>query len=352
MNQYIILFIFILVVVLVYCIFYKFINRTVKIFAGGVEFGKQNFRVVNIGNAISDGIVEFDDELGGKSTIHNTKSNKYRSWKTDEQIKTIARNGNPDEFSRMIKLVTKYFPYSDRGNIVKSFYHKRDSEIYHSIKLDRSEEDRGHFHAQEMFRGMVKFLKAKGLKEIPSDTYLDVGCGDGSITKHFAEFLGAKEVHCIEPKDPPAEVAGLINYHKPPSSPAAALPFPDNHFDVITAFMSLHHITEIDATVKELYRVMKPGGFLFIKEHDCWNAYDAMIVDIEHCIFINALEGKSTVDMDDVVSHYKNYYGWDETLKPFKWIHADFYYGNLRNEINPSRTYLAVYQKVEENKKE
>jgi len=114
---------------------------------------------------------------------------------------------------------------------------------------------------------------------------------------------------------------------------------------VITAIMSLHHIPNVEQVIKELYRVMKPGGILVIKEHDCWNPADAMLVDIEHCIFINVLEKTSTVDADDVVAHYKNYYGWDETLKPFQYINADYYYNKLHHEINPSRTYMAVYKK-------
>ena len=43
------------------------------------------------------------------------------------------------------------------------------------------------------------------------------------------------------------------------------IPFPDNHFDVVTSFNSLDHVNDLDKTVAEITRVVKPGGlFLFI----------------------------------------------------------------------------------------
>jgi ubiquinone/menaquinone biosynthesis C-methylase UbiE len=40
------------------------------------------------------------------------------------------------------------------------------------------------------------------------------------------------------------------------------LPFPDNHFDVVTSSLMLHHLTDEDKvrTFREVLRVLKPGG--------------------------------------------------------------------------------------------
>ncbi|MCG7855885.1 class I SAM-dependent methyltransferase [Flavihumibacter sediminis] len=40
------------------------------------------------------------------------------------------------------------------------------------------------------------------------------------------------------------------------------LPFPDNHFDVVTSSLMIHHLTDEDKvrTFKEVLRVLKPGG--------------------------------------------------------------------------------------------
>jgi ubiquinone/menaquinone biosynthesis C-methylase UbiE len=42
------------------------------------------------------------------------------------------------------------------------------------------------------------------------------------------------------------------------------LPFEDDSFDVISSHGCLHHIIEADKVMKELYRVCKPGGSIYI----------------------------------------------------------------------------------------
>ena len=41
---------------------------------------------------------------------------------------------------------------------------------------------------------------------------------------------------------------------------AEALPFPDNHFDVITIGFGLRNVTDKDAGLREMFRVLKVGG--------------------------------------------------------------------------------------------
>jgi demethylmenaquinone methyltransferase / 2-methoxy-6-polyprenyl-1,4-benzoquinol methylase len=45
-----------------------------------------------------------------------------------------------------------------------------------------------------------------------------------------------------------------------------ALPFPDAHFDLITVAFGLRNMTDKDAAVREMHRVLKPGGKLLVLE--------------------------------------------------------------------------------------
>ena len=47
---------------------------------------------------------------------------------------------------------------------------------------------------------------------------------------------------------------------------AERLPFPDNHFDCITIAFGLRNVTDKDAALASMYRVLKPGGRLLILE--------------------------------------------------------------------------------------
>ena len=43
-----------------------------------------------------------------------------------------------------------------------------------------------------------------------------------------------------------------------------ALPFSDNYFDIVTSFETIEHLSEYNKLVSEFYRVLKPGGKLFL----------------------------------------------------------------------------------------
>lgn len=53
------------------------------------------------------------------------------------------------------------------------------------------------------------------------------------------------------------------------TAPAEDIPFPEAHFDVVTAFNSFDHVDDLEKVVAEIARVTKPGGlFLLITEVD------------------------------------------------------------------------------------
>jgi SAM-dependent methyltransferase len=96
---------------------------------------------------------------------------------------------------------------------------------------------------------------------------LDVGCGDGQISRLVAA-AGATAVG-VDPTWNQIEVAqqrgGGAAYVR---SGAAELPFADASFDAAVACLVFEHIDDVDGAIAEIARVVRPGGrFSFFLNH-------------------------------------------------------------------------------------
>jgi len=96
------------------------------------------------------------------------------------------------------------------------------------------------------------------------DSLLDIGCGRGFIIdiarKYFKTIRGIDITPAMLKKVRTRSKTCDINVVECPSD---AIVFPDNYFDVCTAYALLHHLDEIEGTLKEAYRVLKGGGVLY-----------------------------------------------------------------------------------------
>jgi ubiquinone/menaquinone biosynthesis C-methylase UbiE len=108
----------------------------------------------------------------------------------------------------------------------------------------------------------------------PGMSVLDVGCGPGSITRGLAERLSPGRVVGLDPAagvlDPARRDAAernLTNLHYEAGS-VYALPFADAAFDVVFAHQVLQHLARRAEAMREMLRVLKPGGLIGIREVD------------------------------------------------------------------------------------
>jgi ubiquinone/menaquinone biosynthesis C-methylase UbiE len=108
----------------------------------------------------------------------------------------------------------------------------------------------------------------------PDMRLLDVGCGPGSITRGLAEHLSAGKVvgldlsrDTLEGARRDAAARGLQNLRYEEGS-VYELPFPDSSFDVAYAHQVLQHLRERGLALREMLRVVKPGGVVAVREVD------------------------------------------------------------------------------------
>ncbi|BET69683.1 hypothetical protein ASA1KI_46010 [Opitutales bacterium ASA1] len=102
---------------------------------------------------------------------------------------------------------------------------------------------------------------------------VDLGAGNGMASLALLE-AGARNVHAVEP-DPSAEVGrGALarvcegRAVRIVDAFGESLPLPDHCADIVYARQVLHHTTDLEQTIREVARVLRPGGaFLACREH-------------------------------------------------------------------------------------
>ncbi|XOZ33058.1 bifunctional demethylmenaquinone methyltransferase/2-methoxy-6-polyprenyl-1,4-benzoquinol methylase UbiE [Halomonadaceae bacterium KBTZ08] len=108
----------------------------------------------------------------------------------------------------------------------------------------------------------------------PGHRILDIAGGTGDLTMQFADRVGAEgEVVLADINQEMLEVgrerlidrgyAGRVDYVQ---ANAEYLPFPDNTFNVVSIAFGLRNVTDKDLALREMTRVLRPGGKLLILE--------------------------------------------------------------------------------------
>ena len=116
---------------------------------------------------------------------------------------------------------------------------------------------------------------------------LDLGCGDGATEMYIRQYFPSYNVTGI---DVSAESIAAAEKKMIPGTSfviydGKVIPFEDNYFDIVFVAAVLHHIefSLHDIVLEEIHRVLKPGGRVYIFEHNPINPVTRYMVNT--CVF-------------------------------------------------------------------
>jgi 2-polyprenyl-3-methyl-5-hydroxy-6-metoxy-1,4-benzoquinol methylase len=299
-----------------------------------------------------------------ESFLQNKQLNKYVYPESDYQISTLLTKLNkPAVYFRLCQLICKFKRSWDFAAYTTDLLRNKkakDSFIFERLFKDTESKSVTEFSKEYVAEYIINIFNNLHIPKPRS--LLDIGCGNCIFTKDLGMAMQIK----------PADIYGAdvaqefeLNWKATRPSDIKFVEIQNNKlrfdrkFDMITSMMVLHHVPEevLLEYIAEIYKLLNPGGVFVIKEHDCYNAADYMIADLEHSLYIakeaavitknNRLSADSIKKIADQHISYKDRFTWRVLIQRegFKCIYENPYDMGLSNTYAPNRAYLAIFQK-------
>lgn len=141
---------------------------------------------------------------------------------------------------------------------------------YTSKWYARRYSDSGFLYHSRIVTSMLDGIKFKDGRH--SDKVLDVGCGIGFVSQLYPNF----DIIGLDISD------GMLerNPYKWEKGSAESIPFNDGQFDFVVCRSLLHHLDRPEIGLKEMVRVLKPGGHF-----SCWDPHHNVLYETVRHIF-------------------------------------------------------------------
>lgn len=130
---------------------------------------------------------------------------------------------------------------------------------------------------------------------------LDVGGGTGRVSSKLKSEVGNLFITdlsfsmLLQAKEKPVRLLSQSSSH--------LLPFPDNYFDRVMVIDALHHFSDQELVIIELFRVTKPGGKILVEEPDI-NKFSVKLIAIAEKLALMGSHIHSPLEIKKMMDPY------------------------------------------------
>jgi len=294
---------------------------------------------------------------------------KYEDIKSNKQITTIIQNSKKHDnytYLKLLSLLAKHSNTEDLSIMITNIMSLplSDTDIFRIMKKMRQKKVHKHKHSYgpcpiyiSNRKKKVDLLKHNILPILKKENfklkrYLDFGCGDCKLTKEYGVSLDVKAEDIYG-----ADLRKWFNYETKKRKNVEIkfveieekrkYNFEDNFFSLISCFMVLHHVKDLDFVLKELNRITQMNGYIYVTEHQTVSNTERMLCDIEHSIYEISYREHSDYHKD----FFSNYYHWIEwdiifAEYGFEMVKGNVLYYNITEEPDPTKKAWMLYKKI------
>jgi SAM-dependent methyltransferase len=216
------------------------------------------------------------------------------------------RQGSRHVYQRLLKLLgTRLFKHPEHRAAMERCLHEAMArgaddeetlnalrEVFQSFGLPAEEppDYRRDHRAEEVVEALPRSFRERLRAAGREAAMLDIGCAEGAITAAVGFRLGLPE-ECVfgcDVRDVPG--ARGFRFRVVREDERLAEAYSDElrrrgGFDLVTLFMSLHHLRDPGAMLAQVRRLLRPDGLLLIREHDSESRRMDALIDVLHGMY-------------------------------------------------------------------
>lgn len=246
----------------------------------------------------------------------------FAGWKNDfvRAVITNLKFRHAPQAARRLRQETERLAQQGlTDQVIYARLHELVHQVLYKTHEVREAQRREKFSRGENRADQVLDFLGPYLTKTKVGSYLDVGCSEGSITAAMGKLLRAEKIQGCDVVPLKADQKRGFEFTLLDPADPYRLPYPTASQDVVSAFMSFHHIECLDRTLAEIHRVLRPSGILIVREHDARPGM-SLFLDVLHGFY--AMVWSEPPEMPDFSTHFSHYRGQNELLaliqKPVK----------------------------------